>query len=105
MIAIDKLTCNYGGFRYFFKCPLCQKRMRFLYFAEQSIFLCRNCLNLSYASQRLCPTWRHAHMQDKVKELIKQKGGDLDAYKKPPKMHYDTYRRLKDKYFYYEDKL
>ena len=104
MIAIDRLACNYGGFRCFFKCPLCQKRMRFLYFAEHSVFLCRNCLNLSYDSQRLRPTWRYSHMQDKVKELIKQKGGDLDAYKKPPRMHQDTYQRLKSKHSYYEDK-
>jgi hypothetical protein len=105
MIAIDRLTCNYGGFRCFFKCPLCQKRMRFLYFAEHSVFLCRSCLNLSYASQRLRPTERCSHMQDKVKKLIKQKGGDLDTYKKPPKMHQNTYQKLKDKHFYYESKI
>lgn len=105
MIAIDKLTCNYSGFRYFFKCPLCQKRMRFLYFAEQSIFLCRNCLNLSYESQHLRPIWRYSHMQDKAKKLIKQKGGDLDTYKKPPKMHQNTYQKLKSKHFYYESKI
>lgn len=42
-ISIEKLPCNYGGLRFFFKCPLCQKRMRFLYLGQQSVFLCRQC--------------------------------------------------------------
>jgi hypothetical protein len=103
-IAVDKLPCNYGGNRYFFKCPLCQKRMRFLYFAEQSIFLCRKCLNLSYQSQRLRPTNRYEHMSDKIKAAIKTKGGDLDLFKKPPRMHKGKYENLRSKQFYYECK-
>ncbi|MCK5632870.1 hypothetical protein KAH94_03920, partial [bacterium] len=30
-IPIEKQPCNYGGFRYFFHCPQCDKRMRILY--------------------------------------------------------------------------
>lgn len=103
-IPIDKLTCHYGGYRYFFKCPLCQIRMRFLYFAEQSIFLCRKCLNLSYETQCLRPTERYMYTSEKIKGIIKNKGGDLSMYKKPPRMHNVTYQRLKSKQFYYENK-
>ncbi len=101
-IAIDKLPCNYGGFRYFFRCPLCQKRMRLLYFAEQSIFLCRKCLNLGYISQRLRPTKRYDYMSDRVKETIKSKDGDPDRYQKPRHMHNDTYQKLINKQSYYK---
>ncbi len=103
-IPIDKLPCNYGGFRYFFKCPLCEKRMRFLYFAEQSLFICRGCLNLGYNSQRLRPTKRYDYMSEKVKKLVQSKGGDLKGYKKPSRMHKETYDMLRSKEFYYESK-
>lgn len=104
MIEIEGLPCNYGGFRYFFKCPLCKKRMRLLYFAENSVFLCRGCLNLSYKSQRLRPTERYYHMAKKVNDLIKGKGGSLESYQKPPRMHIKTFNNLRLKKLYYEDK-
>ncbi len=102
LIPIETQPCNYGGFRSYFKCPLCQQRMRFLYLAEQSIFLCRKCLNLSYLSQRLRPTHHYYTMSKKIKEHIQNKGGDL--YKKPPGMHKTNYQKLRDKHFYYENK-
>jgi hypothetical protein len=104
LISIEKQACNYGGFRYFFKCPLCHKRMRILYFAEQSVFLCRKCLNLSYLSQRLRPTERYRYMSNKIKEHIKNKGGTLDNNQKPSYMHKDKYQKLKSKQLYYESK-
>lgn len=103
-IPVDRLSCNYGGYRSYFRCPLCDCRMRFLYFAERSIFLCRKCLNLGYEIQRLRPTMRYEYTSQKVKELVQKRGGDLSAYKKPPRMHKDTYRRLSSKQFYYEHK-
>lgn len=50
------------------------------------------------------PTKRYEHVSDKIKTFIKEKGGDLDQYKKPPRMHKDTYERLLSKQFYYENK-
>jgi hypothetical protein len=103
-IAIERQASTYGGFRCFFKCPLCKKRMRLLYLAENSIFLCRGCLNLSYKSQRLRPTERYYHMAKKVKDLIGEKGGSLENYQKPPRMHTKTFKTLRLKKLYYEDK-
>src|SRR5580704_14887870 len=62
IIHIDQVPCNYGGFRYYFKCPLCQNRFRKLYFAQQSVILCRKCLNLSYKTQLLRPSKRYDYM-------------------------------------------
>lgn len=103
-IGIDKQACNYGGFRYFFRCPLCQKRMRLLYFTQKSLFLCRKCLNLAYESQSLRPTRRYEYMNKKISDLIQKKGGNSDLCKKPPRMHTETYYKLIDKQYYYEDK-
>lgn len=102
IIHVEKNPCNYGGFRYFFKCPLCHKRMRFLYFAEQSVFLCRKCLNLGYDSQRLRPSSRLGQQSKKIQKLIKDRGGDVG--KKPPRMHHSTWDALIDKQVEYEIK-
>lgn len=104
-ITIDKLTCNFGGFRYFFRCPLCKQRMRLLYFAQNSIFLCRKCLNLGYVSQRLRSNLRYDYMSSKVKEIVKKKGGSLDQYKKPPQMHLNSFKQLQDKQYSYKTSL
>lgn len=102
-ILFERLPCNYGGFRYFFKCPLCSKRMRLLYFTH-NVFLCRKCLNLGYATQQLRTSRRYQYLDDKLKELIKKKGGDCDFNQKPPRMHSATFKKFRDKRFDYEDK-
>lgn len=103
VIPVEKLACNYGGFRYFFNCPLCRRRMRILYFSEKSVFLCRKCLNLSYETQRLRPTRRYRYTAQKIKNYVQNKGGDL-YYKKPKYMPQRTYQILKSKQCYYESK-
>jgi len=102
-IPIERQPCNYGGFRSFFRCPLCQKRMRFLYFAEHSVFLCRKCLNLGYWSQRLRPSRRYSYMHAKIEDPIKSRGGNLEG-EKPSYMHKGTYRVLQAKQRYYDSK-
>jgi hypothetical protein len=103
IISVEKLPCNYGGYRYFFNCPLCKQRMRFLYFSEKSVFLCRKCLNLCYETQKLRPTKRYEHIAETIKAYMQTKKGDL-YYKKPKSMHKHTYQMLKSKQFYYESK-
>lgn len=101
-ISIDRVPCNYGGYRYYFKCPLCQSRMRKLYFAQQSVILCRKCLNLGYQSQRLRSSKRYDYMAQKISTQIKDKGGDPASYRKPPKMWQRTYELLCTKLHYYQ---
>lgn len=101
-IQVEKQSCNFGGFRTFFHCPLCQKRMRMLYFVQRSIFSCRKCLNLCYETQRLRPSRRHTYTRNKIEALLKNKGGSVDG--KPPHMHDTTYERLMSKHEYHQDK-
>lgn len=55
-IRIVSTDCNYGGYRYWFLCPLvikdtrCNRRIRKLY-CHQNYFGCRTCLRLCYSSQ------------------------------------------------------
>ena len=103
IIPIEKQLCHFGGFRYLFRCPLCQSKMRMLYLTERSLFLCRQCLNLSYESQLLRPTLRYDQMHKKVTNVIASKGEDA-LEKKPKGMHAVTYARLKSLQGYYKQK-
>lgn len=103
-IPIDKIPCHYGGFRPYFRCPLCNCRSRLLYFDGKSLLLCRKCLNLSYETQQLRTSRRLEYMATKAKKLIKEKGGSVKYNKKPPKMHRATYQLLRNKVYDYEGK-
>lgn len=46
LVSIATTTPNYGGVRYWWLCPHCQRRVRILYGGQ--LFLCRTCHNLTY---------------------------------------------------------
>jgi len=48
-VAFSWYSPGYGGRRYFFLCPKCQRRARTLHFKEEEI-ACRLCHNLTYRS-------------------------------------------------------
>lgn len=101
-IAIEKQPCNYGGYRYFLRCPKCDRRMRKLY-CDGGCFLCRKCLNIGYYTQCLRPSARYIYMAIKVEELLKNRLGSIDH--KPLWMRQKTFEKLRDRYWeYYEIK-
>ncbi len=52
-VILDTTPCYYGGYRWWFLCPSCQRRCRILYMPSDSrIFACRICHNLTYSSQQ-----------------------------------------------------
>lgn len=100
LIPVEKQTCHFGGFRYFFRCPkyTCRQRMRKLY-NYKGYFLCRKCLNLGYHTQTVSPAVRYLQMEDKVERIIERAGGDL--HNKPKWMRKYTFKRLRDRCFDY----
>lgn len=48
-IELETTKCNFGGLRYWFKCPECNKRACVLY--SGTIFKCRICSNLVHKSR------------------------------------------------------
>jgi len=100
-IPYEKQACNYGGFRYFFRCPKCDKRMRILY-CKEGKFLCRKCLNLGYFLQRLRPSERLLMMKVKAEDKIKNMAGSLE--RKPPWIKNKTFKKLKIQYVKYDEK-
>ncbi|MFM2357881.1 MAG: hypothetical protein RJA61_618 [Candidatus Parcubacteria bacterium] len=48
-VNLEKIPCYFGGFRWFFSCPRCYKKIAVLYLTN-SYFICRKCANLTYES-------------------------------------------------------
>lgn len=100
-IIIERQSCNYGGIRYFFHCPKCNRRMRILY-CIKGFFACRKCLNLGYFTQTLNPTDRYMMMGHKYSEKIRLLGGS--SYTKPPRMKRVKYNALIKRCWDYDHK-
>jgi hypothetical protein len=100
-IPIEKQPCNYGGIRYFFHCPKCDRRVRLLY-CVKGMFACRKCLNLGYFIQTLRPAIRYRMMELKYSKKIKLMGGD--NYTKPPRMKRVKYNALRQRCWDYDQK-
>jgi len=53
-VEIIHTKANYGGYRKWFKCPMCTKKVFTLYQIQRNL-ICRNCTWLKYKKQRY--TW------------------------------------------------
>ncbi|MBD3272982.1 hypothetical protein GF385_01365 [Candidatus Dependentiae bacterium] len=100
-IPFERQKCNYGGYRYYFHCPLCDKRMRKLYFTNGA-FLCRKCLNLGYYSQIKIPSRRYWSMQDKIEKKLEERGGSISE--KPKYMKWSKFKKMVSRYYDYKKK-
>lgn len=89
--------CNYGGYRYWFKCPKCDRRVAVLH-AQGDCFYCRKCLNLAYQSQRSsyrdrCLTRRH-----KIGQKIFARYANGEGFGKRKGMHWKTFMENLEEY-------
>jgi hypothetical protein len=103
-ILITRQTCNFGGFRYFFTCPGCSRRMRFLYFDDMhKFFRCRRCLNLCYRTQRLRRTELYLWRRDAIENQLASAGGSL--HRRPKGISTAAFRKLVQRHWLYGSKL
>ena len=95
IVFFDQTRCHFGGYRTWFLCPKCERRVAILY-GPGKYFLCRHCSNLTYES---CNTNSVQRIFDKAYKLKKQLGGksglDYPIPEKPKGMHWKTYNRIK----------
>lgn len=103
-VQIERTRCHLGGERAWFRCPSrdCGRRCAILYGGRY--FVCRECRNLSYPSQRRTPgSWeaRRARLRTMLRQL-EAKGAEvkecqwrtpeqLPPPSKPKGMHWSTY--------------
>lgn len=87
--------CHLGGERPWFFCPVrcCGRRVAILY--GGSIFACRQCLSLTYQSQRETRDDRAARRANWIRSKLEWKPGIFNGNGcKPKGMHWNTYERL-----------
>lgn len=57
VVDLETLPCNYGGKRWIFNCPECNRRCYKLFLAN-TYFRCRQCHKLTYESNNKSKKWR-----------------------------------------------
>ena len=92
-IQLTRTSCNYGGYRYWWLCPNCSKRVSVLYCA--GTYVCRHCIGACYGSQLQQPIDRLFSRVETVRARLGWVAGIAHGYGTKPKgMHFTTYWQL-----------
>jgi hypothetical protein len=101
-ISLLRTACNYGGTRPWFGCPACSNRCAILHFHDGH-FRCRKCHGLGYRSQVEASSERPRLIAQRIRRSL---GGSVNLGlpfpAKPPKMHWRTYYRIRQKGEHFE---
>ena len=95
-VALEWTACNFGGERPWFICPgaNCGRRVAVLY-GPGRYFLCRQCYDLSYESQREGKANRALRRAQKIRERLGGSANMMEPFPERPKgMHLKTYMRM-----------
>lgn len=88
-IARTATPCYYGGFRQWFRCPICQKRTALLYL-RSCRFACRKCQRVSYSSQS-------GSSHDRVCNLYHRLAARIEVGK-PKWQRWSTFKKLEERF-------
>ncbi|MCB0126673.1 MAG: hypothetical protein KDE58_30655 [Caldilineaceae bacterium] len=99
LVKVATTTPNYGGTRYYWRCPSCNRRARIIY--GGTLFLCRHCHGLTYATAQsggdLLTT-----IDNRLYRIREKLQGDWHFLQgpgeKPKHMHWRTYSKLACEY-------
>lgn len=86
-IRLISTPCNYGGVRWWFSCPCCNRRAAVL-FIMGVVLRCATCSRMSYKSQRVGVVDRAWNKQWKLEAKL------IDGWQKPKSMRWATFERL-----------
>lgn len=103
-ISLSWTECHLGGRRTWFHCPGqgCGRRVAILYC--KTIFACRRCHGLAYASQHQTPDERALQQADKIRKRLGWPAGvATPPGRKPQGMHWKTYNKLIAEYHAYAE--
>lgn len=94
-VTIDRTPCHYGGYRPWWHCPDCGRRVAVLYGAGK-YFLCRHCYGLSYITRQEDWYDRRLTKAGRIREWLGGYGSFDEPFPPKPKgMHWKTYERLR----------
>lgn len=97
-VELETTKCNFGGERYWFKCPECSKRACVLY--GGTIFKCRSCHDLVHKSRNESALDQATRRLDKEKDKLWPDGGlcfydSVEWLDKPKWMRHKTFESKK----------
>ena len=93
IIKFDWTACHFGGYRPWFLCPKCGRRVAILYGGKH--YYCRNCWNLAYPSENESKTSRLLRKANEIKRRLNcEPGIKNEILFKPKGMHQKTFDRL-----------
>lgn len=93
-IQFTSTTCNFGGQRYWFLCPDCDRRVAVFYFVANR-WTCRVCGRIRYSSQQENPAARLARRLRKIRSQLSAPPGLWEPPgAKPKSMHWKTFIKL-----------
>jgi len=69
-LPLTRIPCRFGGWRYYFKCQRCARRVEILVLAGGRTWGCRRCLRLRYISQGLAIGDRCERRADKLRDRV-----------------------------------
>lgn len=96
-ISVTTTACNYGGVRYWWKCPKCYKRVGVLYCA--GLYVCRHCIGAKYQSQLIQPIDNHFKRIAELRQRLGWQGGLAHGMGGRPRyMHHKTFEKLEHEY-------
>lgn len=92
-IWLTRTACNFGGWRTWWLCPHCGRRVAVLYGGSK--YACRHCYDLTYKSTRTTPYSKHFARAIKVRKQLGWGGGVASPMGSRKKgMHATSYLRL-----------
>lgn len=83
-----RTACNYGGWRSWFGCPRCGRRVGVLFLRGQAGFVCRHCGRIAYGSQSDDDVGRAWRKQRKAEAKLGE------GWSRPKGMHRATREKL-----------
>ncbi len=96
--ALLRTSPHYGGARWWWACPGCQRRARVLYLPPGSpVFACRRCHQLRHYSQAESRADRLLRKSRKLYHRAGSEDGGTTFIYKPKGLHWRTFDRLVDK--------
>lgn len=95
---IASMPCHFGGKRFFGVCPACQRWVTTLYLCK-TFFACRTCFKMGYETQNDTFARRVRLKMKRVHEKL-----NLNEWEKPKWMRKKTFERLRNEYFYLDEK-
>jgi hypothetical protein len=93
-INLTWTPCHFGGWRPWFRCPACRRRVAIVYVGWR--FACRHCHGLYYSSQRHRGRWSAMHKLQRLRDRLGGSANLMEPFPaKPRHMHWATYDRLR----------